>query len=182
VNRPEYCRERLPLRRAPRGLRPRRQWCGHCGRSLRLNRPAALVWGQGRLPYNLTLHQEMAFINHPPNCRRSSSEYLLRGNLTYLALARFRLKIALRSGGPARRVGRVDCNALWFGVGRYGKSVPLLSSAKCLSLRFSSALRPQREDLWSSAPSRFGRIRMFTVKRASVQADLDRSSTVGPGC
>ena len=27
----------------PRGLRPRRQWCGHCGRSLRLNHPATLI-------------------------------------------------------------------------------------------------------------------------------------------
>jgi hypothetical protein len=103
---------------------------------------------------NLRLHKDITFIKLPPNCRRSPSEYLLRGSSTYLARARFRLKIALRSGGLARRVGRVDCNALRLGWG--GTANPYRSSQQpntSATRRLSSALRPQaHEDLWPNPP------------------------------
>ena len=48
--------------------------------------------------------------------------------LTDLSLARFRHKIALLSGGLARRVGRGDCKSRFAWVERYGFAVPLHSA------------------------------------------------------
>jgi hypothetical protein len=92
---------------------------GHCGRTRKRNHPPG--WpclGSGRLfRSNSKRHKGMTVIKHPLNSRRRSygfrGEYLLRGSLTNLALARFRLKIALWSGVLTRRVGRVDCKALF---------------------------------------------------------------------
>ena len=75
----------------PRGLRPRGQWCGTLQLLIRKNLPAGPGLGTGRLfRSNLKHHNGMTVIKHPPNCQRSPSEYLLRGSLTNLALARFR--------------------------------------------------------------------------------------------
>ena len=64
---------------------------GHCGRTHGRNHPPALVGVQGGF--------SVAVIKHPPESYGFKGEYLLRGSLTNLSLARFRQKIALRSGG-----------------------------------------------------------------------------------
>jgi hypothetical protein len=129
---------------------------------------------------NLRLHKDITFIKLPPNCRRSPSEYLLRGSSTYLARARFRLKIALRSGGLARRVGRVDCNALRLGWG--GTANPYRSSQQPNTSATRRAGRnPFREGPLSPRSRLFrersGRTGIFaihgpTAGRSSTQASV----------
>jgi hypothetical protein len=98
---------------------------GHCGRTHGRNHPPALVGVQGGF--------SVAVIKHLPESYGFKGEYLLRGSLTNLSLARFRQKIALRSGGWLGVWDESIASALRLGGDGTAGEKPLKSCVICES-------------------------------------------------